>query len=387
LTTKYQMSEYLTEVKILPGSKLAGQTPRDADLNRRFEVTVLAVLRGDETFTEDLAILPLAVADLLIVRGSMERFQRLRADQGVALLSDSSPSDDELAEAEQVVVEAIVPPNSSLIGTTLKDVEFRRRYRAFVLAIRRHGSTLRTRLAHTPLAFSDTLLLITPRKRLEELRQRDELVVTSELDLQLRPHRFWWLILVLLPAVVVGAGLGLFDIAAGSLVACVALMATGALEPREAYRSIDWSVLFFIAAFIPLGDAMFNTGAADYLAALLLSPLGALPPHLAPWVAISALYLFTSLFTEVVSNNATAIVFTPLAIAMAHELGVDPRPFVFTVCFAASASFMTPTGYQTNMMVYGPGGYRFGDFVRFGAPLNLIFWILGSLLIPRFWPF
>lgn len=387
LTRKYSMAPYLTELRVLGTSKLVGRTVRELDLSSRYDLTVLAVVREGERLVRDLQAVRFEADDVLLVRGSVESLLKVRSELGVALLTDIKLNDREFAEGGQVVVEGLVPPNSPLIGNTLEELDFRRRYGAFVLAIRRLGATLHTRLARTPLRFSDTLLMVSSRDRLDDLRRQADLVITSELDLHLRRHRFWWLVLALLPAVMVLAALGIVPIAAGALVACVTLLAVGALSPRETYRSVDWSVLFFIAAFVPLGDAMFKTGAADFLGAVVLAPVGWIPAELAPWVAVSLVYLVTSLMTELITNNAAAILMTPVAIGMAHELGVDPRPFVFAVCFAASASFMTPTGYQTNMMVYGPGSYRFTDFTRFGAPLNLLFWLLASLLIPRFWPF
>ncbi|MEZ5330757.1 MAG: SLC13 family permease [Thermoanaerobaculia bacterium] len=387
LTGKYEMAEYLTELRIVAGSKLVGTTVRALDLSKRYDVTVLAVLRGRERLDERLRALRLVVGDVLVVRGAMPNLLRLRNELGAALLTDVKLTDAELAGGEQVVVEALIPPASALIGRTLRELDFRSRYRAFVLAVRRHEETLHDRLADTPLRFSDTLLVVTSRERLEELRRNEDVVVTSELDLRLRRQRFWWLPLALVPAVMTLAAFGVLDILAGVLVACVLLLALGVLTPREAYRSVDWSVVLFIAAFIPVGGAMFRTGLADALAEVVLAPGGWVSAALAPWIALSVLYLATSLITETITNNAAAIVLTPVAIAMAGDLGVEARPFVFAVCFAASASFMTPTGYQTNMMVYGPGSYRFVDYLKFGTPLNLLFWVLASFLIPWFWPF
>lgn len=387
LTRKYRMGAFLTEVRVPANSELVGRTVQQADLNHLYDVTVLAIERDGERLTENLRAVELAADDLLIVRGSVARLMRLSRERGVMLVGDGELSDDRVASGEQVVIEALVPATSPLIGQTLAESDFRRRYRAFVLALRREEETLRARLEETPLRFSDSLLLVTLRKHLRNLTHPDELVVLSEVDPEFHRHRFWWMILLLLPAVMALAAFGVLEIAAGALVACVALLVFGAVTTREGYRSIEWPVLFFIAAFVPVGDAMLRTGAAEYLARLLLAPVYGLPPEWAPWIAVSALYLATSLLTEVVTNNATAILVAPVAIGMAHELGVSPRPLVFAVCFAASAAFMTPTGYQTNMMVHGPGSYRFSDYVRFGAPLNLLFWVLGSLLIPRFWPF
>jgi di/tricarboxylate transporter len=387
LTRKYELAEFLTELRVLADSKAIGSTVRDLDLSHRFDVTALALLRGERRYTEDLRVLRLQPEDILIVRGAMASLLRVRDELGIALLSDVKLTDQELASDEQVVVEALISPGSSLIGRTLQEVDFRRHYGGFVLAVRREEATLRERLARTRLRFSDTLLVMTTRPRLEELRANDDLITTTELDLQLHKRRFWWLPLVLIPAIMLVAATGISELLVGVLVSAVALLALGVIATRESYRAVDWSVIVFIAAFIPVGAAMDNTGLDGLLASSVLFPVSFLPQGVAPWLALSLLYLVTSIMTETITNNATAIVLTPVGISMASQLGVDPRPFIFAVCFAASASFMTPTGYQTNMMVYGPGSYRFLDFSRFGTPLNFLFWVVASVLIPVFWPF
>lgn len=387
LTSDFQMTPYLTELRVVEGSKLAGRTVRDIRMSERYDVTMLAILRDAERIVENLRAQEFQIGDTLVVRGSTGGLMRLRSDTGVALLSDVKMTDEELAGSEQVVVEALVVPNSGLIGRTLQEMDFRRSYGGFVLAIRRAEATLRERLARTPLRFADTLLIVTSRDRLGELRRGDELLVVSEIDLRLRRERLWWLPLLLIPLVMLLAATGLVDLLVGVLASVVLLLGLGVLNPLESYRAVDWRVVVFIAAFIPVGEAMFRTGLADLVAAGALVPGTFAPPALAPWVAVAVLYLITSLATETVTNNAAAIVLTPVALAMAAELAIDPRPLIFSVCFAASASFMTPTGYQTNMMVYGAGNYRFADFTRFGAPLNLLFWLVASLLIPVLYPF
>lgn len=387
LTREFNMGPYLTELKVLEGSTLLGRTVRDIGLNERYDVTMLAVIRHGGRITENLRSLPFEADDLLLVRGAMTNLLRVRNELGVALLSDVKLTDEELAGGEQVVIEALVGPRSGLIGRTLEDIDFRRSYGGFVLAIRREDETLRERLARTALEFADTLLLVTSRDRLDEVRRHDDLILTSELDLRLHRERLWWLPLILIPLLMLLAATEVVNLLVGVLAAVVLLLVLGALRPQESYRSVDWQVIVFIAAFIPVGDAMFRTGLADVLASAALAPGAWAPPALAPWVAVSLLYLGTSLMTETLTNNAAAIVLTPVALQMGAELGVDPKSFVFAVCFAASASFMTPTGYQTNMMVYGPGHYRFTDFTRFGAPLNLFFWLVASLLLPWFFPF
>jgi len=312
---------------------------------------------------------------------------RVRAELGGALLTDVKLSDRELAGGEQIVVEALIRPNSTLIGRTLKELDFRRHYRAFVLAVRRHGETLRQKLAHTPLRVSDTLLMVASRKQIEELRESEDLVVISEVDLRVHRKRFWWLPLAVIPSIMALAATGVLELLTGVLLGLAVLLAFRVITPRESFRAVDWSVVLFIAAFIPVGQAMYRTGLAEHLAQWTLAPGRLLPAALAPVVALSVLYLMTNLVTETVTNNAAAIILTPVAITIAQDLGAEPRAFLFAVCFGASASLLTPIGYQTNLMVYGPGSYRFFDFVRFGAPLSILFWILATTVLPRLWPF
>lgn len=387
MTGKYGLGRYLTEVQVLEDSPLIGTSCRDAKINDRYGTTVLAILRGGKRHIQQAGTLELRAEDILIVQGGMEDLMRLRSEEKLALLPDIKLSDAELSSGGLVMAEAIVPPTSPVIGRNLKQIDFRQRFGGFVLAIRRVGGTLREKIAQARLQALDSLLMLVPTTRLEELRRSEDLALVSELEVSYRRHRRWWWVLVLLPAVVLMAAVGVLDIAVGAGLAMVLLLMAKVTTPQQAYRSIEWSVIFLIAAFVPVGQAIINTGTAQFLADSLLRVGGLFDPDWAPWVVLSAVYLVTSLMTQMVSNNAAAIIIAPVALTLGSSLGVDSRPFVIAVCFAASAEFMTPMGYQTNLMVYGPGGYRFGDYTRFGAPLNLLFWVLATLLIPRIWPF
>lgn len=387
LTGKYEMKPYLTELRVTSDSALAGKSVQEAQIAERYDVSLLSIIRKGRRLYEDLNREPLQPGDVLIVQGKMDDVVALRNDLKVALLSDIKLSDPELSGEGQIIVEGLVPPNSSLVGRTLKEIDFRRHFGAFVMAIRRHGSTLHSRLARIPLKGSDALLMTLPKARLPELRRSEEILVLSELELSLHRHRFWWVPVVLLPLIVLLAALGVADILQGALLGCILLLILGVVKPQEAYQAIDWPVIFLIAAFVPVGEAMVRTGTAEFLASLLLSLSGGFPEGLRPQATLALIYLLTSLMTQMVSNNAAAIIITPVSLSLAAGLGLDPRPFLIAVCFAASAEFMTPMGYQTNMMVYAPGGYRFLDYTRFGAPLNLGCWLLASTLIPTFWPF
>ena len=385
LTDDFEMEDYLAELRVVETSNVLGKTVRELRMSERYDVILLAVIRQAERISDGLRDLPLLPGDVLLVRGATSGLWRLREETGVELLSDVRLTDKELADGQQVVVEALVTAKSSLIGQTLQGLDFRRSYGAFVLAIRRQPATLRERLAHTRLRFADTLLVVAFRDRLGELKRDGDLLVASELDLQLRRDRLWWLPVVLIPSVMLLAAFGIVDLLVGVLGAMVLLLALGVIRTPEIYRAVDWRIILFIATFIPVGDAMLRTGLAEMVASAVLVPTALAPEHLTPWVAVAVLYLVTSVATETLTNTAAAIVLTPVALQMATDLGTDPRALVLTVCFAASASFMTPTGYQTNMMVYGSGKYRFTDFTRFGTPLKLIFWALATVLIPWFY--
>ncbi len=385
---KYRLEGYLTELIVEEKSKLLGQTAAEAGINERYQVTVLELLRkGEKRHVEDVGRVPLQPGDHIIVQGSVDNLLRLRKEMGVSLLPDVKLDDKELSADGQVMVEAWITRNSHMVGRTLKSLDFHRHYGGFVLAIRRVGATLREKVARVTLRYSDSLLVLIPRKRLEQLRRSEDLLILTELDHSLRRGRAWWLVFLVLPTVILLAATGVLKISAGALVGAVVLLMAGALKPGEAYRSVDWSVIFLIAAFVPIGYAFVDTGTAAFIASGLLKVTSMAPPAMAPYVALATVYLTTSLLTQLVSNNAAAVIVAPIALAMGPSLGVDPRPFVLAVCFAASAEFMTPMGYQTNLMVYGAGGYRFLDYTRFGAPLNLLFWLLATLLIPVFWSF
>ncbi|MFC1535582.1 SLC13 family permease [Candidatus Neomarinimicrobiota bacterium] len=385
LTRKYHMGTYLTELRVQENSSLLGKSCKEVGINLNYDITILAILRGKHRFVENIRNLPLQTGDTMIVRGMVDNILRLRQEQGVSLLSDIKLGDEMLATDEQVLAEGLITQTSRLINKTLRDLDFRRHYGAFVLAVRRHGSTLRKKIAHSALHASDTLLMLAPKDRLNELRRSDDMIIISEAEYELHRSRSWWAIIALLPLLLILVSTGVIDILRGALLAVVVLFLLRAVDIREAYRSVEWSVLLLIAAFVPVGYAMQTTGTAQYLASGILALAGYWPVDLVPIVSLSLVYLATSLITNVVSNNATALVMAPIAISLASTLGVDARPFLIAVAFASSAAFITPMSYQTNMMVYGPGSYQFRDYLRFGIALNMGFWLIGSYMIPRLW--
>ncbi len=383
LTSKYQLSSYLTELSVPKGSRLTGKTVVEERIADRFRLTVLEIVRGKRKIAFDLRSTPIETDDILIVRGTMLDIVQFKEALGLLLLSDVKLSDTDLAGAETVLIEVQISPSSMLEGSTLQEVDFRRRFGAFVLALARTGEVIREKLASIPLRRWDTLLLLGHRRQIEQVLERDDFLPLQELDLRLRLHPRWWLQAIAAVGVVAVAALTKVPLLAAALVGVVVLLASGAAKIQRVYRAVNWSVFFLLAATLPLGIAIDKTG----LAAQAGAALADFGQRFGPWGALSAIYFVTMVVTELLSNAATAVIMVPIALTAAHALGVDSRPFLFAVAFAASNGFVTPLGYQTNAMVYGAGNYRYSDFLRAGIPLNLLFWILSSLLIPVFWPF
>jgi di/tricarboxylate transporter len=381
LTQTFGMGEYLTEIILLPEAKSVGQPLVTSPLVREVDVEVLAVYRDGRLLP--LPDLLLQASDVLRVRGDVEKVRQLQERLGIQLRS-AKHWRDEVQEAEETaLVEAVIAPNSTLTGKTLKQLRFRDVFGAVALAIRHRGKLRRGHLENTRLSAGDVLLIEVKRDHLEQLQQDRAFVIVSEVGLPEYRKRKMIPALVIVVGVVLAAALNVTPILVSAIVGGVLLILTGCLDVSDVYKSIEWKVIFLLAGVLPLGIALEKTGAALLISKGMISLVGAWGPI----ALVSAFYLVTSLLTEAMSNNATAVLLAPIAIATAESLGVDARPFLMAVTFAASASFMTPVGYQTNTLIYGPGQYKFADFLRVGTPLNIIFWIVATLLIPQFWPF
>lgn len=380
-TERYRLRDYLTELVVGQNSDLVGKPLSEVNLEKDYGVEVLGVLR-DGVRTGRMRDVQIAPADVLLVRGTVQPLLEVKELPGLSLKPEVMLGDEDLTSEDVVLAEAVLSPTSRLRGRTPRDVFFRQRFNLTILAIQRQGRSLATRLADTPLHVGDTLLLQGRRSHLEELAQDSGFIVLGEVDAPPPRRRRMWVAIGVMAAVVALAGAGLVPIVVASLCGVAGMVLLGCLTMEEAYESVEWSVIFLLAGVIPLGIAMERTGAARLVAEVTLGAVG----WLGPVAVLAAFYLLGSLLTELMSNNATAILLTPIAIAIAAQLDVDPRPFVMAVAFAASASFMTPLGYQTNALVYGPGGYRYTDYLKIGTPLNVVLWGLATLLLPVFWP-
>lgn len=383
LTGRYSLGPYVTEVRVPKASPLIGSTVLDHGISERFDLNVLEIIRGHHKISQDIRNTPLEPDDVLLVRGAMEDIVALRGHYGLQLLTDIKLDDSTFTDRTNVLAEMQLAPQSQLAGQTLKEIDFRKRYGGFVLALNRTGELIRDKVAFIPLRPWDILLVFGPRTRIEGLAQQEDFLPIGELDLRIRLAPRWWLSVAVIPAVVLLAACGLMPILKAAILGVVFLLVSRTITIQQAYKSINWTVIFLLAAIIPLGVAMTKTGMAEIVGrhiAGLAGPWG-------PTAVLAVVVVTTALLTEVVSNNSAAVLMVPIALSAAATLGVDPKPLVMAVTFAASMSFMTPVGYQTNTMVYAPGGYRFTDYLRAGTPLSLMAWAMAILLIPLLWPF
>lgn len=378
---EYGLKDYVSEVVVRPRSSLIGQTLSQSQIQRKFDLDVLEIIHNDNRFPQPLGDKTLSAGDILIVRGSRDDLLGIKDERGIDILPDIEFGQDsleiELSSGEEKVGEVLILSNSNLIGSTLKDLRFRQRYNATVIAIRRGQEFVRKRLGRVPLRFGDLLLIQAPRQSFLGLQTTKELLVIEQGDLETLRTDKAPLAIAIIMGVVALAAFNFTPILVSALAGVILMIITGCLKPREIYSAVRWDVIFLLAGLIPLGIAMNNSGATAWLADNLIFLGGNLSGY---WI-LTFFYLTTSLLTEILSNNASVVLMLPIAVEVAKTLELNPLAFMFAVTFAASTSFMTPIGYQTNTMVYGPGNYKFLDFTRFGVCLNLLLTTFTPLLI------
>ena len=387
LTKSYHMAGYLTEMKISNDSPLIGKTCRDRNINQNYDVMVLDIQREGYLISTKVGEKIIQAGDILFVKGSVESFLRMKEVEKIFLLTDEKLTQKELEQEDNVLMECMLTDKSDIVGKTLMQSNFRKRFRTFILAIRRDGLIIRKKIAHVILHTYDTLLIYGGRKEIDKLASRGDFILLGEVQADLVKSRFWWVSILAIIMTIVLAAFSILPILKGAIISAVILLLLRIISPNEAYQSIHWQVIVLIAALIPLGIAIESTGTAAFIGQLISETVSNFSPNKQPYVLLGLIYLITMILTEVSSNTATAIIMAPIVMAVTNQMGIDARPFIFAVCFAASASFVTPVGYQTNLMVYGPGGYKFSDFIKVGLPLSIIFWLLAILFIPIIWPF
>jgi di/tricarboxylate transporter len=375
---------YLTDVLVPAGSELIGRSLHNSRLQRRFDVDVLELHRGHESFTAPLADLTLQAGDRLLLRCNRENLLRLQQEHTITLAPIDDAEEDlrelgGMVGSSQRVVEVLLPSGSAIAGTSVRDQRFRQRYNATVLAVRRGNQVLRELLGRVVLQAGDVLLLQAPLDAIRGMQANNDLVLLDELEKDLPTTYRKWVAIPVAALVILLPMLRLINLMAAVLLAVVTMVATGCLRPGELQRSVRWDVILLLGSLSCFSVAMQKTGLAPSLAQDLLRSLQGLSPYL----VLLTVFVMGQLFTEALSNGATVVLLIPVATEIARGLDLPPMAFIFAITFAASMSFITPIGYQTNLMVFGPGRYRMLDMVRFGLPLSLMLSLVTPWLICR----
>lgn len=367
--------KFFTEVVVPDGSPLVGQRAMDVALFKRDGMRVIDVLRADESLRRQFPDVTLAEGDRVVLRTEMSELLGLKDSNKVALV-------DRVSSKSTTTVEALIMPDCKLVGRSLGSLRLRRRYGVYPLAVHRRNQNIGRKLDEVVVRVGDTLLLEGAPEDIRRLAADvDMLDLNATTDRPFKRERAPFVLGVLGLIVL----LSTFEVAPIQILAMlgvVALLASRTIEPEEAYNAVSAPLLVLIFSMLVVGAALDHSGGAELLVDAISPTLATLPPL----AVLFVLYFLTQLLTELLSNNAVAVIVTPVAIALAHSLGLDPRPFTVAVMFAATLAFATPIGYQTNTMVYGVGGYKFTDFTRIGLPLNFITGITCCLVIPVFWP-
>ncbi|RKT30765.1 di/tricarboxylate transporter [Roseovarius halotolerans] len=367
--------KFFTEAVIPPESNLIGREVTGVQLFRREGVRLIDVIRGDQSLRRDLKGVELQVGDRVVLRTQMTELLSLQRDKSLKRV-------DQVSAVETTTVEVLITPGCKMVGRTLGALRLRRRYGVYPLAVHRRNQNIGRQLDDLVVRVGDTLLLEGAPEDIQRLsREMDMVDVTKPSARAFRRGHAPVAVAALL-GVVVLAGLGIAPILPLAVIAVAVVLLTRCIDADEAFSFVDGRLLALIFAMLGIGAALDHTGAVALVVDAVTPSLVGLPPFL----IVLSVFLLTTTLTEMVSNNAVAVVVTPIAIGLAQAMGIDPRPLVVAVMIAASCAFATPIGYQTNTLVYGPGGYRFTDFMRVGVPLNLSIALLASALIPLFWP-
>ena len=375
-----EAKEYITQVSLGPDSDLIGKNLAETPLASA-GIKVAELIRGDRVQRLE-AEMPLIEGDVLLIRGELNKILELDRQHSISITPDLQEDGSEVKRVEMTLFELMVAPESPLIGQSCRQLGLRQRFDVSVFALQRRGRHHQREIADLELKMGDILLVRGSSEALENLRRKNEFILLEGVhDEVIEPHKAP-LALGTSLLVVLLAATGLAPISVLALGGAAFLVISGVLTARDAYSSIDWSVLVLIAGMIALGTAMDQTGALEIAAEQLYMVTGGWGPNATLWV----FYFMAAVLSLLILNKPAAVLCAPLGIELADKLGCNPEPFIMAVAFAASTAMATPMGYQTNLLVYGPGGYNYRDFVFFGLPLNIIVGVVACLLIPVIWP-
>ena len=381
LLAEFGVRSYITEVLVLPESPLVGKTVGDANLGRDLDLLIVRVLRDPDKYLWPRRDLLIRAGDVLLVEGARADVLKVKDTAGIEIRPDVTLSDPDLNIEDAALVEALVVPGSPLVGRTLATARLRERFRVQILGLNRHGKNLLEKLSRTPLRIGDVLLVQGRTAGIAELAEEGMVSVLHEVEEPRINRRKAWTAVVIFVGALVLATCNVMPLAVAVMVGAFGTFVARCISPADAYREVDWRVIILIACMLALGRAMMDTGTAAYLA-----------QHVAGWTStfsptwlLAGFFLLTVALTQPMSNQAAAAVILPIAVQTATHLGLNPRAFAMAIAVAASCSYLTPLE-PACLMVYGPGRYKFMDFVRVGGPLVIVLFAIAMLLVPHFWP-
>ena len=378
----YRLREYVTEVMVSNNSPLARNTLLESRLGRDYDLTVLAIERDGKGVSPIGRETVVQAGDLLTVECSVDSLISARQDLGLTIEAERELDLESLEPGNVQLIEATLAPRSGLVGRTLRDVRFRDRYGFTALAIWRHGEAITEKLRDVPLQFGDALLLQGPRHRVRELHEGTDFLVLEPLEVEQLRHKKAPIAIAALALSIGLVVFGDFHISLAMVIGAVIMILTNCLSIEEAHESIDWRTVFLVAGMLPLGMAMEATGTAQYLANIMLGAAG----DLGPLALLAGVYLLAALITQAMSNAAAMVLVVPIALDTALGMGANHITFTMAVVIGAATSFLSPVGHKANVLVFGPGGYRFFDYARVGALLTVILLTVSMVFLPLFWP-
>ncbi|HWL17482.1 MAG TPA: SLC13 family permease [Opitutus sp.] len=381
LVDQFNVRAYVTEVLVLPDSPLVGKTFDQAGLGRDMDLEVIRVLRQPDTYVWPRRTMAIRAGDVLLVKGARENVLKVKDTVGIEIRPDVALSDPDLNVEDITLAEALIVPRSLLIGRTLRSVGFRERYRLQVLGLNRHGQNMLEKLSRTVLRAGDMLLLQGRKESIARLADDGAVsVLNAVTEHRVDRGRAWRSIAIFVGSLLL-ATFNVLPLPVAVLLGAFLIFLTRCIAPSDAYREVEWRAVILIACMLALGEAMVRTGTAAYLAELLAAASAGVSPL---WL-LGGFFVLTVALTQPMSNQAAAAVILPIAVHTAAQLHLNPRAFAIMIAVAASCSYLTPLE-PACVMVYGPGQYRFADFLRVGAPLTVLLLILAMFLVPRFWP-
>lgn len=380
---KSSLNEYITEILLTEGAADIHKHIRDSKMVKEYEATPIGYYHDYHYHREISSEMRLAEGDMLRVTISPENLLRLRKEKGISIPFENKHSGDENKEKPQKLFELTIPSGSSFAGKSLQELYFRQTYDAVVLGVYRKAENRHQSFAHMILNEGNVLLVLCDEDKLHRIISDGNLILVSDYLPKKVDTQKSSLALLITAGVIGTAALGLVPIVISAMVGCLLMIMLRLLKPEEAYRSVEWKVIFMLAGVLSMGAALEKSGAAAKMGIGIEHLLGGFGPQ----IAMSFIFFVTFMATNFISNNATAALMTPIAISLATQMGFSERPFIIAVAFAASCSFMTPMSYQTNTMIYSPGNYQFKDYLKIGTPLNILIWIIATIVIPIYFPF